>query len=148
MYDKYPLHFNSKLLACLQQTNKASTICRTTLHTTWSSQTVFLIFTYLLFVRCCRVEQEVVSNKAWEAKGTGSPKNNKSMRMNPSVIKTPLPLRATSNHQQRTCSYTSHLILRAKVVNNEHEGIKLAMGKTKNKPISSLSWLPKSMSIT
>ena len=56
------------------------------------------------FLHGCGVKQEVASNKAWEAKGAGSPKINKAMPMTPSVIKTSQPLRAhTIHHQQRTC---------------------------------------------
>ena len=44
------------------------------------------------FVRCCGVEQEVMSDKTWEAKGAESC---------PSVTTTSLPLRATSHYQQR-----------------------------------------------
>ena len=57
------------------------------------------------------MEQEAASNKAWEPKGLGSSKNNKSLPINPSVTRTSLPLQATSHHHQGTsklCESINH----------------------------------------
>ena len=136
-----------------KQTNKASAIGRPTSFTQSDRAKWYFWRLHNTFSSWLRSEQEVASNKAWEAKGAGSPKISKAMPMTPSVIKTSLPLWAhTSHHQQRTVSYGSRLIVRAKVVDKgQQEDRRLAKaGKKKKKKAvpSKGSWLPKSKSIT
>jgi hypothetical protein len=147
MHNKYPLHFNSKLLACFQQTNKASTIGRTTLHTTWSSQAIFLwLHTF------CSLLQSGTRGSVQQS--LGSKRDGESQRI---INQCAWPQVSSKHHcrckpratisKEHVC-YRSWLIVRAKVVNKgQHEDRRLAMARMKRKAVSLKgSWLPKSKS--